>query len=127
MKRLIVDTDVLIDATRNLADSLAFFEKYKNEISLSVITLTEIYAGFRNDKEEKWGMTFCNLFDRVEVNEEIAVLAGKFSKKYRKSHGTGMADCILAATAQYEGYTLVTLNKKHFPMLTNILIPYNKS
>lgn len=127
MKRLIVDTDVLIDATRGLADSLAFFEKYENEISVSVITLAEIYTGFRNEKEEKRAMKFCSLFDRVGVNEEIAVLAGRFSKQYWKSHGAGMADCVIAATAQYEDATLVTLNKKHFPMLTNILIPYKKS
>lgn len=127
MKKLIIDTDVLIDATRGLVDSLAFFDKCESDISISVITLAEIYTGFRSDKEEKLAMDFCNLFERIEVNEEIAILAGRFRKKYGKSHGVGMADCVIAATAHYEDATLVTLNKKHFPMLTNILVPYKKT
>ncbi|MEQ1704547.1 MAG: type II toxin-antitoxin system VapC family toxin [Rickettsiales bacterium] len=127
MKKFVIDTDVLIDATRGFVDSLAFFEKYEDEISVSVITFSEIYSGFKNDKEERRVMAFCNLFERIEVNEEIAILAGRFRKKYGKSHGSGIIDCIIAATAHYEDATLVTLNKKHFPMLTNILVPYKKS
>jgi predicted nucleic acid-binding protein len=127
MNRFIVDTDVLIDASRGLADSLEFFEKHSHDISLSVITLAEIYTGFRNDKEEKRVMAFCNLFERIEVNEGIAILAGRFRKKYGKSNGVGMADYVLAATAHYEDATLVTLNKKHFPMLSDVFVPYKKS
>ena len=127
MKRFVVDTDVLIDATRGVSDSLAFFDKYGTEISISVVTLSEIYSGFRNDTEEKRAMAFCSLFELIEVGEKITVLAGKFRKQYGKSHGMGMADCIIAATAQYEDATLVTLNKKHFPMLRDVLVPYKKS
>lgn len=127
MKKLLIDTDVLIDTTRGVADAIKFFEKHENDISLSVVTLAEIYSGFRNDKEEKRVMAFLNLFERIEINEKIAILAGKFRKKYGKSHGAGMADCIIAASAYYDDSTLVTLNKKHYPMLTNIFIPYKKS
>lgn len=37
------------------------------------------------------------------------------------------ADCIVAAAAESEYATVVTLNKKHFPMTTNILVPYQKN
>jgi predicted nucleic acid-binding protein len=46
--------------------------------------------------------------------------------RYGKSHGVGLVDALIAATAKLHGYRLVTLNKKHFPMLDNVLIPYQK-
>lgn len=127
MSRFIVDTDVLIDATRGVSAAVAFFEKFESEIILSVITIAEIYSGFKSDKEEQRVIKFCNIFEKIEVNEEIAILAGRFRRKYVKSHASGMADYVIAATAHYEDATLVTLNKKHFPMLTDILVPYKKS
>jgi len=38
----------------------------------------------------------------------------------------GLADALIAATADVKQATLVTLNKKHFPMLQDISVPYHK-
>ena len=40
--------------------------------------------------------------------------------------GTDLIDSILAASAQNINVKLVTLNKKHFPMLAEIVIPYKR-
>ena len=40
--------------------------------------------------------------------------------------GTDLIDSILAAYAQTINAKLVTLNKKHFPMLAEIVIPYKR-
>jgi predicted nucleic acid-binding protein len=39
----------------------------------------------------------------------------------------GLADAIIAATAEHANSKLATLKKKHYPMLKDILIPYNKT
>jgi predicted nucleic acid-binding protein len=53
-------------------------------------------------------------------------VAELYARQYRKSHGTGLPDAVVAATANLEDVVLATLNRKHFPMLTNVLVPYVK-
>ncbi len=62
----------------------------------------------------------------IAVDEEVARRGGLFRRDYGKSHNTGLADALIAATAQSKQATFVTLNARHFPMLTNIVIPYQK-
>ncbi len=62
----------------------------------------------------------------ISVDPEIAERGGLLLRQYNKSHGTGFADAIIAATAEIERATLVTLNSKHFPMRTDVLVPYTK-
>lgn len=38
----------------------------------------------------------------------------------------GLADALIAASAEIYGLTLATLNKKHYPMLKTVHIPYRK-
>ena len=42
------------------------------------------------------------------------------------SHGVGLADAILAATAESEDAELKTLNRKHYPMLKGLRPAYMK-
>jgi predicted nucleic acid-binding protein len=37
-----------------------------------------------------------------------------------------LADALIAATATVQQATLITLNKRHFPMIRNIQVPYRK-
>lgn len=126
MGRLIIDADILIDASRGHAKALAFLEEHEADIALSVVTITELYAGVRGREEESGIHDLCKLFERIEVNEAIAISAGKLRNHYGKSHGTGVVDCIVAATAKLDGLALATLNKKHYPMLKDVLVPYKK-
>jgi predicted nucleic acid-binding protein len=49
-----------------------------------------------------------------------------FRRDYGKSHGVGLADALIAASAEMRGAVLVTLNRKHFPMLPTVIVPYQK-
>ena len=49
------------------------------------------------------------------------------AENYGKSHNTGLADAIIAASAEIRQAHLVTFNRKHFPMLTNLIVPYPKA
>jgi hypothetical protein len=62
----------------------------------------------------------------VPLDDKTAELGGLWLRDYSKSHGVGLADALIAATAKLRGCTLVTLNTKHFPMLTRVLSPYQK-
>jgi len=52
--------------------------------------------------------------------------AGLWRRTYGRSHGTGLADALIAASASAAQATLVTLNRKHFPMLADVLVPFSK-
>jgi len=58
--------------------------------------------------------------------KEAAMQAGLLRRQFGHSHGTGLADALIAASVQAAGATLATLNRRHFPMLANVLVPYAK-
>jgi predicted nucleic acid-binding protein len=60
------------------------------------------------------------------VSAAIAKAAGLHKRDYAKSHGVGLADAVVAATANAEGAELKTLNIRHYPMLKGIRPAYTK-
>ncbi len=70
--------------------------------------------------------TFKHLREEVEAVETIAKAGGLWRREYGKSHGTGLADAIIASTAEVEQAELKTLNIKHFPMVRGLRPAYKK-
>jgi len=62
----------------------------------------------------------------VPLTAEIARIGGLYRRDFGKSHGIGLADAILAATAKAEKARLKTLNVKHYPMISGIEPAYKK-
>lgn len=93
---------------------------------ISIITITELYSRVREGNEKELLDDFSKEFHLAILNETCAQKAGLFRRDYGKSHGVGLADCIIAATAENLGSTLITLNKKHFPMIKKVRVPYRK-
>jgi predicted nucleic acid-binding protein len=125
--RLLIDTDVLIDYLRGQPQSVQYLENLTELILVSAITIAELYGGVREGKERKALDEFVRVFEIVPVNDEIAVKGGLYRRDYFKSHNVGLADAIIAATSDIKNASLVTLNQKHFPMLINVIVPYQKS
>jgi len=123
---LLIDTGVLIDYLREQGDAVRYLESMKDKPLISVITVAELYAGVREGKERKRLDKFISAFEVVLVDLNISVKGGLFRGDYGKSHNTGIADALIAATADTQKASLVTLNAKHFPMLKNVIIPYHK-
>jgi predicted nucleic acid-binding protein len=122
----LIDTDILIDYLRGHPDAVDFLDSNLAEASVSIISVAELYQGVRNGKEQaKLGKMLFAL-SSLPATAEIAELGGLFSRDHRPAHGCGLADCLVAATAHLHGLTLATLNDKHFPMLPNVQIPYQK-
>ncbi len=119
-RSILLDTDVLIDFFRGHREAVAFVNANASRIILSSIVIAELYAGVKGDAEKIVLDNFASIFRVVPVNTEIAKAGGLYKRDYGKSHGIGLADAILAATAQAEGADLKTLNTKHYPMLRNL-------
>ena len=123
---ILLDTDVIVDFFRGYGEAVAFVNKYNDRIILSSIVVAELFAGVKGDTEQVALQNFISLFRVVPVNTEIGKAGGLYKRDYGKSHGVGLADAILAATAAAENAELRTLNTKHYPMLKGLKPAYKK-
>lgn len=120
---LLIDTDVLIDCLRGRHEAFSFLQKLPTTPSISAATVAELYAGVF-DKERADLDAFLSAFRILPIAEDIARAGGLHRRDYGRSHGTGLVDGIIAATATYAESRLVTLNGRHYPMLEHIDVPY---
>ena len=122
----LVDTDVLIDYLRDNPLAVQFLENDEQELLISTISVAELYAGVREGAERTALESFISAFELVSVDSAIAERGGLYRRDYFRSHAVSPADALIAATAFVRSATLVTLNRKHFPMISDIRIPYTK-
>lgn len=125
-KPILLDTDILIDFFRGHVTAVAFINACNARIILSSIVVAELYAGVKGDSEQATLQEFVSLFRVVPVSAEIGKVGGLLKRDYGKSHGVGLADAIVAATAEAENAELKTLNTKHYPMLKDLKPAYLK-
>jgi predicted nucleic acid-binding protein len=123
---ILLDTDVLVDFFKGFDKAVAFVNKYCDRIILSSIVVAELYAGVKGDAEENVLKDFISLFPVVPIDAAIGKAGGLYRRDYGKSHGVGLADAILAATAESENAEFKTLNTKHYPMFKNLTPAYKK-
>jgi predicted nucleic acid-binding protein len=124
MKNLLLDTCVLIDYLRDKSAADTFISDLHQTPFLSAITVAELYGGVREGKERELLDGVLKLFHVVPVSEDIGKNGGLYRRLYHGSHGVGLFDAVIGATAEYLDADLVTLNKKHFPMIPSLIVPY---
>ncbi|MDZ7783808.1 MAG: type II toxin-antitoxin system VapC family toxin [Halioglobus sp.] len=125
MTSFLVDTDVLIDFLRGYAPAVQWMGECRNQPPISVITIAELRAGMRAGDERALETLFDALV-AIPVDERIAGRAGDLRREFGPSHGTGLADALIAASSIMNKARLVTLNAKHYPMMKRLLQPYRK-
>jgi predicted nucleic acid-binding protein len=123
---VLVDTNVLIDYLRDIPQAAKYLETSPGHMSISALTVAELHAGARDDAERQRLRTFTAAFDVISADSQICEMGGDFRSKYAPSHGVDLIDGVIAATAVIRELTFVTLNKKHFPMLGNVVTPYRR-
>jgi predicted nucleic acid-binding protein len=124
-ERLLLDTDVLIEYLRGRREAIEYLEGLTADLHLSVISVAELFAGVRGDEEERSLEQFLLAFGILPISESVTRLGGLYRRDYRPSHGTGLADALIAATAEENGVHLVTFNWRHFPM-TEVTVPFER-
>lgn len=107
---VLIDTDVLIDYLRGQADAVVYLESVAERLVISAITVAELYAGVREGAERQALDMFLSAFEIVAVDQAIPQRGGLYRRDLGKSHGVGLADALIAATAEELRATLVTLN-----------------
>ncbi|MFP4082042.1 MAG: type II toxin-antitoxin system VapC family toxin [Candidatus Aminicenantes bacterium] len=123
---MLVDTDVLVDFFRDSSKAVAFVNANSTRIILSSIVVAELYAGIKGDAEQETLENFISLFRVIPVDVKIAKAGGLYKRDYGKSHSVGLADALLAASAEAENAELKTLNIKHYPMIKGLSPVYKK-
>lgn len=123
---LLIDTDVMVDFLRGHIMACALIHDHSERMILPSIVTAELYAGVRGEKELATLDRLLSVFRVVPVSTEIARKGGLFKRDYAKSHGIGLADALVAATAAVENAELKTLNVKHYPMIKGLKPAYRK-
>ena len=124
--KLLVDTDVMVGYLRGKGEAVTFLESLEGRPATSVICVAELISGVRSKAEREAIERFLLAFELLAVDEGIARLGGEYRQRYRGTHGTGLADALVAATAASHSLVLTTFNAKHYPMLAEVLVPYQQ-
>jgi predicted nucleic acid-binding protein len=124
MGPLVVDTCVLVDVLRGRGAALDFLRSLDRAPLVSAITIGELYAGAHRPGEEARISDLATRLRVAAVDFAIASLGGNFVRRFGPGHGVALIDATIAATAHVHGARLVTRNVRHFPMLDDVLVPY---
>ncbi len=127
VQRILVDTDVLIDAGRGVEVAVAQLETAatNSTLAVSLITQMELIVGCRNRAELPILERFLGRFEIVKLNEAISDRAIELLRDYRLSHGLLIADALIAATAIVIDAPLLSKNQRDYRFIQGLnLLPY---
>jgi predicted nucleic acid-binding protein len=117
--RLLLDTSVLIDALRirhGRRELLAELVQAGHTLSTTALNIAELYAGMRPDEAQRTEALLSGL-DCYDLTGASGRRAGALKQQWaRKGRTLALADMIVAAIALERGCSLMTDNRKDFPM-----------
>lgn len=121
----IFDTSIIIDALRQNKNAREIFKKFDNNndhLFVSTVVGFELFSGgsSKDSAQRKNIELFIKYFTEVDLTWKISKLAGEIYRDNIKS--LEVPDYIIAATAMEIGAQVVTLNKKHFSQIPNLMI-----
>lgn len=122
MKKLLVDSSILIDFLRvKEKDKSSLFKLVKDQdrVYTSIIVHTELYAGKSVWEDKKKYLEVEDIFSGImilPITEEISKKAGQIKAELLPD----IVDSIIAATALSNELTLVTLNIKDFKKIKGL-------
>ena len=123
MKRLLLDTSVVIDFLRQKDKKKTLLYKLSNEkCAISLITHTELFAGKSVWESKVARQELETLFSGLTIipmNNAISEKAGAIKAFYKN---VDLLDCIIAATAIHHDMELVTFNTKDFSPIEKLML-----
>lgn len=115
----LLDSDVLIDISRDRQESIDCVDALPDPWSISQVTALELQVGARNKREVAHLDAFLSSYP---LSASIGRTAYELLLRYAKSHGLQVFDSLVAATALDHGFTLVTKNQRHFAMIDELIV-----
>ena len=123
---ILLDTNILIDVLRNRGsrrDLLADLVEQGHTLATSTINVGEIYAGMRSHETTDTDRLMRSI-ESYPITPAIARHAGMLKFSYSQKGKTfSLPDMIVAATALAHGCSLMTDNRKDFPVADLALHP----
>jgi tRNA(fMet)-specific endonuclease VapC len=120
---LVIDTSIFIEFLRTKNKDLTTLKKIpKNTIiSLSTVTLYELYMGATNTEKKNDVELLTRNIPIISFEKEIAIKAAEIFLQLKKSNQLiEFRDIFIAATSIIHKTPLLTLNKKHFINIPDI-------
>ena len=124
----LIDTDWVIDYMHQIPRVVdRVTELTPDGLSLSVVTLGELYDGVQGDidprQSERELGDFLERVELLDLDEETARIFGRERRRLRaQGNLIGDLDLFIGATALRHGLTLLTNNRRHFERLEGIVI-----
>jgi len=113
----LVDTDVWIDYLRGHPQAIKCVRQLPERVWISAVSVAELHVGVREGTEREALTQLLSTLKVVDVNATIATRGGLLRRDYGRSHGVGLNDALIGATALEMRLQLLTLNVKHYPEL----------
>ena len=122
---LLIDTDVLVDYLAGVRQAAEFLEYRKDDLAVSVLTISEILTGVRNEAELDAVETMLGAFVSLPIDGTVARRAAVLKRELAATTITTGA-CLIAATALTHGLRLVTLQRRTYPLVRELHVPYRR-
>jgi len=122
MEIVLLDTNILIEILKGNDKTISKIEALEAKLSISSITVMELYYGALNKVELVKLGKFVSLFNIIELNDSISKKATMLVKRYAKSHTLDIPDSLIASTALVLNAKLVTYNTKDFKYIDGIML-----
>lgn len=118
---LLVDTDVLIWHLRGYSQATLRLNALPQWV-ISCVTYFEILQGIRNKAELQAVKLMLSQRQVIvlPLTPDITDQAGVLLETLTLSHGLGMGDALIAATALEHGHGVLTANTKHFRAVSGL-------
>jgi len=118
---VLCDTNVLIHAFNGRQDTIDRLVAIGlAEVTLSAITVMELYQGAANKVELAQLKRKIKYYDVAEIDNATSRLAATLIEKFKLSHGLQIPDAIIGATAVVHQIPLFTYNTKDFHFIPGI-------
>ena len=119
MSKYLLDSDIIIWHLRGRKEITEMLKDLQRSglPSCSAISVLEVQLGVKTKNEEGKTSRFFESLKIFDVNMDIAKIAAQLIREY-KAKGVTMdiPDSIIASTCLLHDLTLVTYNRKHYPI-----------
>ena len=117
MSGLLIDTDVFIDYLMGSEQAADFLEYARDDLHLSAITIAELSDAFLGEAE--W-----QALDSALTALQVHAVDVDIARAATGLRGRTFAHRMIAATARTHKLKLVTRDRKAYPDLEDVLVPY---
>lgn len=117
MSGLLIDTDVFVDYLLGSEQAADFLEYARDDLHLSAVSLAELADTVSGDAE--W-----QAIDSALTALRVIPIDADIARAVKGLRGRTFAHRLIAATARTHDLKLVTRDKKAYPDLTDVLVPY---